>query len=87
MGYIANGDVIQEQLAYFDHKENYVVKMYNGKSVANGDHLQFGGVTSSGEFGSMMSNIFDPESGAEFTWDRWHTLAQGPDVRLRLSRR
>lgn len=74
LNYIATGDVIQEQLAYVDHKENYVVKMYNGKSVANGDHLQFGGVTSSGEFGSMMSNIFDPESGAEFTWDRWHTL-------------
>ncbi len=35
-GYIANGDTIQELLTYFDHKESYQVKMYNGKSMANG---------------------------------------------------
>ena len=73
-GYIANGDTIQELLTYFDHKESYSVKMYNGQSVANGDHLHYGGITSSGEFGSMMSNIFDPDSGAEFAWDNWHRL-------------
>lgn len=73
-GYIANGDTIQELLTYFDHKESYTVKMYNGKSVANGDHMHYGGITSSGEFGSMMSNIFDPENGAEFSWDKWHKL-------------
>lgn len=73
-GYIANGDTIQELLTYYDHKESYTVKMYNGKSVANGDHLQFGGVTSSGEFGTMMHDIFDPDSGTEFAWDNWHKL-------------
>jgi hypothetical protein len=74
LNYIATGDVIQELLTYFDHKESYTVKMYNGKSMANGDHLQFGGVTSSGEFGTMMNNIFDPENGAELAWQGWHTL-------------
>ncbi len=73
-GYIANGDVIQELLTFFDHKESYKVEMYNGKSVASGDHTQFGGVTSSGEFGSMMSDIFNPETGTEFGWQAWHTL-------------
>lgn len=73
-GYIANGDTIQELLTYFDHKESYQVKMYNGKSMANGDHMQFGGVSSSGEFGSMMANIFNPENGTEFGWDKWHKL-------------
>jgi hypothetical protein len=73
-GYIATGDTIQELLTYYDHKETYTVKMYNGKSVANGDHLQFGGVTSSGEFGSMMSDIFKSETGTDFAWDNWHKL-------------
>jgi hypothetical protein len=73
-GYIRNADVIQEQLTYNDHKETYLVKMHNGQSVANGDHTQFGGVTSSGEFGSMMSDIFNPDTGAELAWQGWHTL-------------
>jgi hypothetical protein len=72
--YIANTDIIQELLTFFDHMETYKVEMVNGKSVANVSHLQLGGVTSSGEFGSMMHNIFDAESGAEFAWDNWHTL-------------
>jgi hypothetical protein len=37
-------------------------------------HLQLGGTTSSGEFGSMLSNIFEPENGAEFAWEKWATL-------------
>jgi len=73
-GYIANGDVIQELLAYYDHKEKYTVEMFNGKSVSNMTHDQLGGVRSSGEFGTMMLNIFDPETGTNFTWENWHTL-------------
>jgi hypothetical protein len=73
-GYSSLGDVIQEQLTFFDHKETYDVKMFNGKSVANIKHEQLGGVRSSGEFGSMMLNIFDPDTGTEFAWDSWHTL-------------
>jgi hypothetical protein len=73
-GYISNGDVIQELLSFYDHMEKYTVETYNGKSVTNMNHLQLGGVTSSGEFGRMMLNIFDPENGAELAWDSWHTL-------------
>jgi len=73
-GYSSVGDVIQEQLTFNDHKETYDVKMFNGKSVTNVSHDQLGGVRSSGEFGSMMLNIFDPDTGAEFAWENWHTL-------------
>jgi hypothetical protein len=68
------GDTIQETLTYFEHKETYKVEMINGKFVANVSHLQLGGTTSSGEFGSMLSDIFKEGSGAEFAWEKWATL-------------
>jgi hypothetical protein len=33
-----------------------------------------GGTLSSGEFGSMMKEIFEPDTDAEFHWLRWATL-------------
>jgi hypothetical protein len=72
-GYIGNGDTIQETLTFFEHKESYKVMLYNGV-VTNKSHDQLGGTRSSGEFGSMLSNIFEPDSGAEFAWERWATL-------------
>jgi hypothetical protein len=73
-GYRPYGDVVQEQLTFFDGKETYKVEMIDGKSVANIDHNQLGGAVSSGEFGTMLAHIFGPETGAEFDWDHWGTL-------------
>ena len=73
-GYRPYGDVIREQLTFFDHKETYKVEMINGESVANRSHEELGGVVSSGEFGTMLHNVFDPQSGTEFDWDHWATL-------------
>jgi len=73
-GYIATGDNIREVLTFFDRKESYKVEMINGKSVANVDHMQLGGVVSSGEFGTMLDHIFQPDTGTDFTWDHWGTL-------------
>ena len=67
-------DTIQEQLSYVDHKESYKVVMYNGRSVSNIQHGQLGGSTSSGEFGSIFTEIFAPETATDFTWDHWATL-------------
>lgn len=72
--YRAAGDVIQEQISFFDHKENYKVQMINGQAVHNISHDQIGGVRSSGEWGSMLHNIFAPEDEARFDWDHWGTL-------------
>lgn len=67
-------DTIQEQLSYVDHKESYKVVMYNGHSIADAQHGSFGGATSSGEFGSIYTEIFAPETAADFEWDHWATL-------------
>jgi hypothetical protein len=72
--YRNQGDVIQEQLSFYDKKETYTVQMINGQSVHNISHDRLGGVRSSGEFGSMLQNIFEPEHGTRFDWDHWGTL-------------
>ncbi len=72
--YAPQGDEVQELLSFVDGKETYKVEMVNGKSQPNMKHEQLGGVITSGEFGSMLFNIFDPDSGARFRWDHWATL-------------
>jgi hypothetical protein len=76
--YRTQGDVIQETLSFYEKKETYTVQMYNGQSVHNMSHDRLGGVRSSGEFGSMLHNIFLPESDAKFDWDHWGTLRGRP---------
>jgi hypothetical protein len=67
-------DKIAERLSYFEHKEDYKVISVNDAPVTNRKHEQLGGATSSGEFGSMLREIFDPASQTEFQWERWGKL-------------
>jgi hypothetical protein len=67
-------DTIAERLSYVDQKEDYKVVQVNHVPVTNVKHEGLGGATSSGEFGSMLRDIFSPESEAQFDWERWATL-------------
>jgi hypothetical protein len=48
--------------------------MKNDQPVTNVKMEQLGGTVSAGEFGTMMSDIFNPQSQAQFSWDHWATL-------------
>jgi hypothetical protein len=66
---------ILEKLTFFEQKENYKVIMINNSPVTNDlSHEKLGGATSSGEFGSILYNIFAPETQTEFAWERWTGL-------------
>lgn len=67
-------DTIAERLSYNEHHEDYKVISVNGTPVTNRKHEQLGGATSSGEFGSMLYEIFSPGSHTEFQWERWGKL-------------
>jgi hypothetical protein len=67
-------DKIAERLSYFEHTEDYKVISVNDAPVTNRKHEQLGGATSSGEFGTMLREIFDPQSQTEFQWERWGKL-------------
>jgi hypothetical protein len=67
-------DTIAERLTYFEQKENYQVISKDGIPTTGMKHDQLGGASSSGEFGSMLLEIFEPSSRTSFEWERWATL-------------
>jgi len=67
-------DVIEERLTFYDLFEHYEVVAVNGKKASGQKHMQFAGAISAGEFGSALSNLFDPRSQAEFSWDEATSL-------------
>jgi hypothetical protein len=67
-------DVITERLSFFEKREDYKVILINNHAVSDVKHEQLGGATSSGEFGSIMKEIFEPYTQTHFEWERWATL-------------
>ncbi|HCC57366.1 MAG TPA: hypothetical protein DEQ47_08890 [Solibacterales bacterium] len=66
-------DTVTSTLTYFEQHENYKVKLVNNQ-IVDRPMEALGGATSSGEFGTMLKQIFDERTGAEFHWDHWGTL-------------
>ena len=67
-------DTITDKLSYFDQQEHYETISVSGRGNDDLPLSKLGGVTSSGEFGSQMKEIFDPGSHADFSWDHWGKL-------------
>ncbi|MGP0071091.1 MAG: hypothetical protein ACLPWF_04060 [Bryobacteraceae bacterium] len=67
-------DTITARLSYNGQHEDYEVILKDNQPVNNVKMEQLGGTVSAGEFGTMMSDIFDPRSQAQFSWDHWATL-------------
>jgi hypothetical protein len=68
-----NTDTLTARLSYFEQKEDYKLMMVNNVYTEM-PYSAVGGTSSAGEFGSMMREIFDPQTEAAFTWARWATL-------------
>lgn len=66
-------DVVTAKLSYFEQKEDYKIVLVNNHLV-NTTQDRLGGATSTGEFGSMLRELFQPSTKAEFEWERWATL-------------
>jgi hypothetical protein len=67
-------DTVVMRLSYFEQKEAYKVVTVNDHAAENKSVDDLGGVTSTGEFGTMLNAIFAPESEARFEWDHWAKL-------------
>jgi hypothetical protein len=68
-------DTIAERLSYYEQKEDYKVVSINGvPALGDAKHEQKNGASSSGEFGSILKEIFAPETETQFDWERWATL-------------
>lgn len=66
-------DTLTTRLSYFEQKETYKLEMINNR-VTDQAYESLGGATSTGEFGSMLQQIFEKESDTTFQWQRWATL-------------
>lgn len=66
-GYWQTQDVIQARLAYNEHRESYQVVAINDQ-LTDRSYDSLGGATSTGEFASMLRDLFLPETEAHFDW-------------------
>lgn len=72
--YHSVGDILAK-VSYNEGQEHYNVYSVGGKYQETSlEHVGGGGAISTGEFGSMMREIFTPQSQAEFNWDHWAKL-------------
>ena len=71
--YFQQVDTVATRLSYFDQKEDYKVISVGGK-LSDKDYQKLGGAISSGEFGTMLKQIFEPATAAEFGFERWAKL-------------
>lgn len=66
-------DTLTLRLSYFEQKEDYKLILLNNQ-MTNQDYKTLGGATSTGEFGSLLREVFEPRTEAQFEWDHWGTL-------------
>ena len=67
-------DRLVEKLSYFDQKEKYEPISQNDNSLVGKSSESLGGALSRNEFGTLLKEIFDPATSAEFRWERWGML-------------
>jgi hypothetical protein len=67
-------DTIVAKLSFFEQKEDYKVVLVNNRPMMNTSMHRVGGTTTTGEFGTLLKDLFDPATAARFDWERWATL-------------
>jgi hypothetical protein len=67
-------DRVAEKLSYFEQHEKYELISQNDNAMFGKTFESLDGAISRGEFGTVMRDIFDPQSAGEFHWLRWGTL-------------
>ena len=71
-------DEIKTRVSYIEGREDYETISVNDTATTRGFE-ELGGTTSRGEFGTILSSLFAPETDAEFRWAR-HSLLRGHPV-------
>jgi len=66
-------DTVTNRLSYFEHKEEKKPILINSRPTFS-SYENLNGSTSSGDFGSMLRELFEKRAQAHFEWARWATL-------------
>ena len=70
-------DTLTIRLSYFEQKEDYKLILVNN-SVTQADYTKMSGAVSTGDFGTMLRQIFEPRTETRFEWDHWATMRSHP---------
>ncbi len=71
-------DEVKARVSYVEGHENYELVSVNNQ-VSERSFEDLGGATSTGEFGSLLKELFEPRTAARFHWAR-HSLLRGKPV-------
>src|SRR5262249_53928940 len=63
-------DSLTIRLSYFEQKEDYKLILINNSPTTQ-DYRSIGGASSTGDFGSLLKEIFERDTQARFEWDHW----------------
>lgn len=74
MGSWTPADRIVEKLSYFDQHEKYEPITVNENPMYGKTWENLGGSISRGEFGSLLRDVFEQGTSADFEWDHWGRL-------------
>ena len=67
-------DRVVAKLSYYEQHEKYEVVTVNDSLAKNSSMESLGGSVSTGEFGSMLHGVFDPQSATDFRYNRYVTF-------------
>jgi hypothetical protein len=70
-----NGDTLVSKLSFNQGEERRVLQMVNGKPVEAAKKRWRAPLTTEGEFGILLSQVLGKESEANYSWNRWETMA------------
>ena len=73
-GFWAHEDKVIEKLTFFDHREKYDLYMHNDTAVVNKTSDSLGGSRSTGEWASLLGELFEPSTDTTFRWVAWKTV-------------
>jgi len=71
-------DKLTVSLSYFQQHETHELKLLDGLPTDRKFNSADIGMTSTGEFGGILTSIFDPASRTSFRWRSWKTLHDRP---------
>ncbi|MBZ5579122.1 MAG: hypothetical protein LAP40_21375 [Acidobacteriia bacterium] len=66
-------DTLTIRLSYFEQKEDYKLILVNN-TLTQGDYTKLSGTVATGDFGTMLRQIFEPATETHFEWSHWATM-------------
>ncbi len=79
------GDTLTSRLVFTDGREHRTLELVNNKPVRFTGRPWRAPLTTEGEFGILLANVFDPATATSFSWAGWDTFRGQPVAKFDYS--